>query len=242
LISGSLDLIIDSNMYSRHTGVTLATQPVFGGEKMNKNLLDFFILNYGRCRVAIVGSSDLIGEAIRISQRKLTPDGKPSLWSHAFILGEMRPDRRGPGCTTSHSPYIFESDIHINLPQVQIRNGVQENWIGKWCHDDIEHAAILDFDLSKSEQDTVLGTALQLCDEQLQYPLLELLGTWLAIITKHVWMSNPFDDPHAMYCSAFARYCYQQAGQDFMGNEVSLSNTAPEHIAQSRQFQAEWHK
>ncbi|MBW2038902.1 MAG: hypothetical protein JRI46_04785 [Deltaproteobacteria bacterium] len=209
---------------------------------MNEDLLHFFISNYGRGHVVLVGASDLIGEAIRVGQCKLTPNGGPSLWSHTFIIGEMRPDQRGPGHTTGRSPYLFESDIHIDPRRAQLRNGAQENWIGKWCRDDIEHAAILNFDLSRSEQDTVLGTALQLCDEQLQYPILELVGTWLAIVTRRVWAPNPFDDPHAMYCSAFVRYCYQQTGRDFLGDEIALSNTAPEHIAQSGPFQAEWHK
>ena len=208
---------------------------------MSENLLDFFTVNYQRGRVALVGTSDSIGEAIRISQNRLTPNRKPSLWSHAFIIGEMRPDRRDPG-HQHRSPYLFESDLHIDPLHAQLRNGAQENWIGKWCQDDVEHAAIIDFDLSESNQDTVLGTALQLCDEQMEYPVLELLGTWLAIITGRVWAPNPFDDPHKMYCSAFVRYCYQQAGRDFLRGDIALSNTAPEHIAQGGPFKAEWHR
>ena len=209
---------------------------------MNEQLLHFFLAHYGRGFVGLVGSSDFVGESIRVSQRKLTPDGQPSLWSHAFIIGEMRPDRRGPGATTGRSPYLFESDIHIDPRRVQLRNGAQENWIGKWCKDEIEHAAILNFGLSGDEQDAVLGIALQLCDEQLQYPILELVGTWLAIITRRLWVANPFDDPHAMYCSAFVRHCYQQAGRDFLGGELAISNTAPEHIGQSGHLYAEWHR
>jgi hypothetical protein len=36
-----------------------------------------------------------------------------------------------------------------------------------------------------------------------------------------------------MYCSAFVRHCYKEAGVDFLGPEVSVSNTTPEHIAQA---------
>ena len=208
---------------------------------MNPHLLDFFASNYGRGRVAIIGSSDWIGEAVRAGQAGLTPDGQPSLWSHTFILGELSPDRRGQNQAVGHNPYIFESDLEVNPLKAQLRNGAQENWIGKWCRDDIEHAAVLDFGLGGSEQDAVLGTALQLCDEQMQYPLLGLVGTWLAIIMKRVWAPNPFDDPHAMYCSAFVRYCFQRAGRDFLSAAVALSNTAPEHIAQSQPFLVEWH-
>jgi hypothetical protein len=35
-----------------------------------------------------------------------------------------------------------------------------------------------------------------------------------------------------MYCSAFVRYCYKEAGKDILGPEISVSNTTPEDIAQ----------
>ena len=130
----------------------------------------------------------------------------------------------------------------INPRRAQVRNGAQENWVGKWCLDSVEHAAVMDLELTETRQDIVLGTALQLCGDQSQYPLLELVGTWLAIVSDRQWKINPFDDPHAMYCSAFVRHCYREADCDFMGVDVDLSNTAPEHIAQARPFFAEWHR
>jgi hypothetical protein len=36
-----------------------------------------------------------------------------------------------------------------------------------------------------------------------------------------------------MYCSAFVRQCYKDAGRDFMGNDKDVSNTTPEDIAQA---------
>jgi hypothetical protein len=36
-----------------------------------------------------------------------------------------------------------------------------------------------------------------------------------------------------MYCSAFVRHCYRKGGKDFLGNEISVSNTTPEDIAQA---------
>ncbi len=35
-----------------------------------------------------------------------------------------------------------------------------------------------------------------------------------------------------MYCSAFARYCYEEAGADFPGRKANILNTTPEHITQ----------
>lgn len=146
-------------------------------------------------------------------------------------MGELRLDRRGPRESATRSPYIFESDLKIKLFKPQIRNGAQENWIGKWCRETAINAAVIDFGLSGDETEMVLATALQLVDRQVLYPIQELLGTWWAIITKRQWQENPLDDPYAMYCSSFVRYCYREAGRDFLGRDITISNTTPEDIA-----------
>jgi hypothetical protein len=202
-------------------------------EDINPQLLRFFTEHYKPGINGIVGTKGTIGMAIREAQKAVTTDGETSLWSHCFIFGDLRLDRRGQGGTMSRSPYIFESDLKVDVFKPQLRNGAQENWIGKYCREKVENAGVIDFGLSEAERDNVLATALQLVDEQVLYPIHELLGTWWAIITKKEWLENPVDDPHAMYCSAFVRYCYKEAGADFLGPEVSVSNTTPEHIAQA---------
>jgi hypothetical protein len=202
-------------------------------DELNSKLLEFFTSNYKPGIIGVVGTKGTIGMAIREAQSAVTTDKSPSLWSHCFIFGDLRLDRRGAGGSKSKSPYIYESDINVNLLKVQLRNGAQENWIGKWCKGRVENAALIDFGLSEDQKDDILATALQLVDEQVLYPIQELLGTWWAIIAKKQWLPNPVDDPHAMYCSAFTRYCYKEAGRDFIGREISVSNTTPEDIAQA---------
>jgi hypothetical protein len=202
-------------------------------EELNPKLLEFFATHYKPGVIGMVGTKGTFGMAIREAQSAVTADGEASLWSHCFIFGDLRLDRRGAGGAKSKSPYIYESDIKVNLFKVQLRNGAQENWIGKWCKENVENAAVIDFGLSEDQKDNILATALQLVDEQVLYPIHELLGTWWAIISKKQWLPNPVDDPHAMYCSAFTRYCYLEAGRDFIGSEISVSNTTPEDIAQS---------
>ena len=200
---------------------------------INQQLLDFFTANHKPGLIALVGTNDAIGLAIREAQSLITKDGKPSLWSHCFILGDLRFDRRGPASAKVKSPYIFESDLIVHLFEPQVRNGAQENWIGKWCLDKVEHVAVIDKGLSDDERDLVLATALQLVDDQILYPIQELLGTWLAIIAGKQWLPNPLSDPHAMYCSAFVRYCYKESGKDFLGNDINVFNTTPEDIARA---------
>ena len=200
---------------------------------LNNRLLEFFVDHYRPGGIGLVGTRDAIGLAIRAAQRNMTKDGKASLWSHCFIFGELRLDRRGHGNEITRSPYIFESNLEVKPFQFQLRNGAQENWIGRWCGESVEHAAVVDFALSGDENDWVLATALQLVDEQALYPILELLGTWGAIVMKKQWLPNPLDNPHALYCSAFVRYCYREAGRDMLSDEVHVSNTTPEDIAQA---------
>lgn len=142
--------------------------------------------------------------------------------------------RRQWGLT--RSPYLFESDLKVDAFKPQLRNGAQENWIGKWCKVVVEKAAAMDLGLSEDERYKVLGIALQLIDEQVLYPIQELLGTWWTIITKRQWRANPLDDPQAMYCSSFVRYCYKETGRDFLDSSVSVSNTTPEDVARAGQY------
>jgi hypothetical protein len=200
---------------------------------LNHKLLQFFADNYKPGAIGVVGTRDLIGLAIREAQRKVTPNGKASLWSHCFLLGELRWDRRGPQASKSQSVYLFESDLKVKPFSPQVRNGSQENWIGKWCFGEVANAAVIDFGLTDDQTKDVLATALQLVDEQVLYPIGELLGTWWSIIAGRQWQENPLDDPHAMYCSSFVRYCHAKAGRDFMGGAVSVSNTTPEDVAQA---------
>lgn len=153
--------------------------------EINKKLLDFAYKNYKPGIIGLVGTKDAIGTAIREAQAPITADGKPSKWSHCFILGDLRFDRRGSRKTVTRSPYIIESDLKVDLFEVQLRNGVQESWIGKWCKDKVQHAAVVDFGLNQNEKELLLATALQLADEQVLYPIQELLGTWWSIITKN---------------------------------------------------------
>ena len=201
-------------------------------EKINRGMLRFFTDHYKPEIIGIVGTKHTIGLAIREAQKAVTVDREASLWSHCFIFGDLRLDRRGKGGKKSRSPYIFESDLKVNVFKPQLRNGAQENWVGKHCREVVENAGVIDFGLSEDVIENILATALQLVDEQVLYPIQELLGTWWAIITNREWLPNPVDDRHAMYCSAFVRHCYKKAGADFL-KRVSVSNTTPEHIAQA---------
>ena len=83
-------------------------------ENINRALLQFFTEHYKPGTIGVVGTKHTLGMAIREAQKRIPPDGKPSPWSHAFIFGDMRLDRRGPAGKVSRSPYIFESNLKVN--------------------------------------------------------------------------------------------------------------------------------
>jgi hypothetical protein len=199
--------------------------------EVNQALLDFFTSHFKPGDIGFVGMQDKIGHAIRRGQVALN-EGKPSLWSHCFIMGEKRLDCRNNSPIPVSSPYIFESHIVFNLEHLEIQNGAQENWLGKWSNVRVEHAAVIDFNLDFFQTQLVLASAVQMIGEDVLFPIGGLFYTWLALQMNRFGFSDPLASPKRLFCSAFVRKCYQQAGVDFMGSDIPLWNTTPEHIAQ----------
>lgn len=144
---------------------------------LDPEALHFFSRHYRPAAIGLVGTDDPVGRAIREAQKRITGDGRASLWSHCFLFGDVRFDRRGPNGALGRSVYILESDLHAGRGAPQIRNGAQENWVGKWCVGRVEHAAVLHFPTTARQRRLIVATALQLAGEQLLYPVVDLLGT-----------------------------------------------------------------
>jgi len=208
---------------------------------MNPEVLRFFNENYTPGRVCLIGADDFIGKLIRFGQSSITPDKKPSLWSHAFLMGEKRRDGRDDG-----SIYIFESDLFADSNSWQIYNGVQESRLVKWCKDNIEHACVLGMDINQEEQRSLLSKALEYAydEKRLRYPVGELFGTFWAILTRQFNKKNIFDDKYAVQCATFVRMCYQYIEKDFLPEDIDLTHSSPETIHQSQIFsyRKEWHR
>jgi hypothetical protein len=208
---------------------------------MNDALRAFFDHHYAPGRIALIGQDDLKGTLIRNAEAGLTPDGRPSLWSHSFVLGERRPDGRTDG-----SLYIFESDLHVSVRDWQVQNGAMESRVVKWCLDNVSHGCVLGLDLTPAETTKLLTTALGYAydEDHLRYPIGELFGALWAILTHRLSQRNIFDDRHAVQCATFVRMCYQAIGHDPVTGPVDLTNTSPEAFYQSTlfTFRKEWHR
>lgn len=208
---------------------------------MSQDLTDFFDHNYSPGRVGLIGASDVVGTLIRGAQSGITPDGKPSKWSHSFILGEKRNDGRSDG-----SIYIYESDLSVSVTDWQVKNGVMESRLVKWCRDDIDYACVLGSDLDESARDKLLSKALHYAyDEQhLRYPVGELFGSLWAILTRTLSKKNIFDMKYAVQCATFVRMCYQHIGKDPLGTDIDPSQSTPEalHASASFTYREEWQR
>ncbi len=208
---------------------------------MNTQVLDFFRTNYEPGRVCLIGSSNPIYMLIRNAQKGITKDGKPSKYNHTFLMGNKRNDERIDG-----SIYIFESDLSISVPDWEVKNGVMESRITKWCLDDLDYAAVLGCELTQSGIDAIVSKALWFAydEEHLRYPVGELFGTLWSIVTHRCSDKHIFDQKYAVQCATFVRLCYQSIEQDIIAGGSDLTNTSPEEISQSGifTFRKEWTK
>ena len=200
---------------------------------MNEQVLEFFRQNYAPGRVCLIGSANPLYKLFRDGQSGLTKDGKPSRYNHSFLMSYKREDGREDG-----GIYIFESDLHVSIQDLEVKNGAMESRITKWCLDDLEYAAVLGIDLTESETETLLRKALWYAYEahHFRYPILELFGTLWAIFKHKLTRRNIFDDKHAVQCATFVRLCYQHIGHDFISTGTDITNTSPEEISQSNIF------
>jgi len=203
---------------------------------MNQALLTFFEQHYAPGRVGLIGQDDLKGTLIRGAEAGLTPDHRPSKWSHTFLMGERRRDS---------NVYIFESDLRVSVKDWEVQNGVMESRIVKWCLDDVSHGCVLGMDLTADLAQRLVTKGLEYAydEDHLRYPVGELFGTLWAIITHRMARRNIFDDKHAVQCATFVRMCYQAIGRDPVTGPVDISNTSPESYYQSHAFtfRREWH-
>ncbi len=208
---------------------------------MNQAVLNFFKQYYAPGRVCIIGLPNPIYRLIRDGQSGLTRDGKPSRYNHTFLMGGIRDDGRNDG-----SIYIYESDLHVSVPDWEVKNGVMESRITKWCLDDLMYAAVLGVDLSQQETESLLRKALWYSYDEihLRYPVGSLFWTLWAITTGHLSRKNIFNSTQAVQCAAFVRLCYQSINRDIMAAGTDLFNTSPEGISQSQvfTFRKEWKK
>jgi hypothetical protein len=174
--------------------------------------------------IGLAGGAHFVDRTIRKVQRnwQQRQAGAPrSLYSHAFICSGLRADGQH---------WVLESDLAFRPKQMRL--GVQENRASKYFSAlDYPNLALLDFELSVPDTQTVMRTALDLLAGLTSYSLRELIGTLLALQRPGLrHKDNLLARDGALYCSAMVQHCYHAIGLEFASG-VSTKNTMPEDIA-----------
>jgi len=170
---------------------------------------------------------------INWGQKRLTKDGKPSPWVHAFMFIESR----------DGVPWIAESDASVPwLGASKPVDGPQINSVVKWSGASVDRAVVLESPMSEEQYRIARARAEQLTHEHYHYSLIALAGTWIAVLKNNLQHRSILHRAKGIHCGEFVRACMSAAGADFLDDHVSLENTAPELIYQQFPIVAEWRR
>jgi hypothetical protein len=169
--------------------------------------------------VGLFGGSSAIDRAIRIGQRELDLEAKPSLWSHVAVFQGERVDGR---------QWLLESDFEVG--KGQLRNGVQENRIDKYeSEKEWPNLAVLDFGLKEKDARRIVVAGLDLVARRTNFDLGGILGTYWAMMRKTLGKGR---EKSSKFCSAFVRAVFQHAGID-LAPGIAVQHTMPEHVSRT---------
>ncbi|MBU1700034.1 MAG: hypothetical protein KJ970_03315 [Candidatus Eisenbacteria bacterium] len=173
--------------------------------------------------VVLIKQKSWIHDLVCEGQTSITPDRKPSRWGHVFTVGKAREDG---------GIRVYESDIYF--ARNGLLNGAQESTLKKYGKDKknvLLH--IIDYHLTDVEVDEIIAEAQRQIASGVRYPVLELLGSLWAYITRTFRKRNPLDLKRASYCSAFVNDCFAVVERIVPTSVVHPTNVSPEHIYQS---------
>ena len=173
-------------------------------------------------RIGLAGGSHWVDRNIRRSTRRVRPDGRASLWSHALLFEGRRQDGRH---------WVFEADV--DWAKNRFLNGVQENPAEKYFDEkNYPHLAVLDFHLGAAAVERLLAGALDLLARRIPYDYSGILGTWLALRRGRLQRGSRLRTGRGIFCSAFVSSLYLDAGIRLVEG-VAGEHVTPEHIAQT---------
>ncbi len=179
-----------------------------------------FLKRYGKpgC-IGLLGGSSAIDRAIRVGQRELDDEAKPSLWSHALVFQGERIDR---------CHWVIESDIEMGGGQ--LRNGVAENRIEKYGSEkEWPNLAVLDLGLKEKDVRLLLIAGLDLVAKRSRYDLSGVVQTYWAMMRKTLHKGR---DKDSTFCSAFVRTLLRHVGID-LAPDIAVQHTLPEHVSRT---------
>ncbi|HZE96957.1 MAG TPA: hypothetical protein VE981_08015 [Planctomycetota bacterium] len=169
--------------------------------------------------VGLFGGSSGIDRAIRVGQKDMNDEARPSLWSHVAVFEGERVDGEH---------WLLESDF--DMGKGQLRNGVQENRIDKYGSEkEWPNVAVLDLGLKDKDVRRVVVAGLDLVAKRTKYDLPGILQTYWAMMRKTM---DKGADRDSAFCSAFVRAVFKVAEIDLVPG-VAIQHTLPEHVSRT---------
>ena len=179
-----------------------------------------FLKKYAKAgSIGLFGGSSAVDRAIRVGQRELDDEAKPSLWSHVAVFEGERVDGE---------QWLLESDFEVG--KMSLRNGVQENRIEKYASEkEWPNLGVLDLDLPDKDVKKIIVAGLDLVARRTKYDLHGILQTYWAMMRKTMHQGR---DKDSTFCSAFVRAVFKHAGLDLVPG-VAVQHTLPEHVSRT---------
>jgi len=173
--------------------------------------------------IGLAGGATVIDLAIRRAERHIDDGAQWSLWSHAFFFQGVRAD--------GHH-WVVESDLDIH--RKHIRLGVQENRSEKYFDEKLyRNLAVLDFGLAEAQVATLQREALELVASRERYSIREIFGVLRGLRHEELRaQENPMARERSLFCSAFVRRLFLQAGLD-LAPGLADKHTTPEDIVRT---------
>jgi hypothetical protein len=194
----------------------------------------------GRGAVCLVGLRDLPGVILRRAQAILRWDLRPSLWSHAFLIGD---DVEPTPEAVERAP-IFEVALHSRAGEFPdpAYNAITTATLGHYKDSDaVANFAVIRVEMNPDEVEAVTARATDPnCAnlDRLRYDLWQTLGVWQSYFWSAGAAENPLRQSVSLFSSAFVEYCYEAIQLD-LAPAASDRNGAPEHLWNAAKW---WHK
>ena len=183
--------------------------------------------NEGVMVIGLVGSRDLPGYTLRTAQSVLRWDLRPSLWSHAFLIGGKVNNTRN----LKRVP-IFQVTLHSRngeFPRPE-RNGVHTDMLDCYENPKVDaNVALLAVRMEDKEAASLLKRAKDGNLDRVRYNLWETLGMWQGYLWAQGARPNPLREGVPIASSSFVDYVYEGINLDLTPG-ASSQNSAPEHL------------
>ena len=211
----------------------------------DKDNLDFFfdalqrlddqgVGNKGKMVIGLVGERDLMGVALRQAQSVVRFDGRPSKWSHAFLIADETPKDRAELANTM----VYEVTMHPRsgeLPDPN-SNGLTIGKLGNYVSPKVTaNVALIAVKMTDEEAKKVSEQAVHPNRDRARYNLWNSLCVWQGYYWAQGHRPNPLEEGFPIFSSSYIEYAFEALDLDVTPS-ASERNSAPDHLYNAAKY------